>query len=111
MLKFITVPALGLALAFGAAACTKVDADAHAGHGHSAEAKSYPVTGTVKGFQAEGRVVILEHDKIEGFMDAMTMGFELADAKLGQGLKVGDKISATLTVGQDTYILTELKKQ
>jgi Cu/Ag efflux protein CusF len=111
MLKFLAVPALGLALALGASACSKSDADAHAGHNHAAEAKTYAVTGTVKGFQADGRVIILDHDKIEGFMDAMVMGFELADAKLGQGLKAGDKVAATLTVGQDTYILTELKKQ
>lgn len=104
-------PALALGLALGAGACKKHDPHAGHGHGQAAVQKSYPLTGEVVRLQAEGRVVILKHDKIEGFMDAMTMGFELADPKQGQGLKPGDRVSATLVATADAYVLQDLKKR
>lgn len=72
--------------------------------------KDYPITGVIKGFQSENRVVILQHEKIEGLMEAMTMGFELKDPSLAKGLKVGDKVTGTLTVSADAYVISALKK-
>lgn len=90
-------------------ACKPVPKDAPAAQ--APEVKSYPITGIVKGFQSENKVVILQHDKIEGLMEAMTMGFELQDPALAKGLKVGDKVSGTLNVSADAYVLSALAKK
>jgi Cu(I)/Ag(I) efflux system membrane fusion protein len=118
MKALLAIAALSLGLALGASACKKDEHDGHMqdlGHGgHGAAvgtAKSYPIVGVVQGLQNEGQVVILKHQKIEGLMGAMTMGFELADPKLGAGLQKGDKISGTLTVQGDSYVLTGLQRE
>jgi Cu/Ag efflux protein CusF len=105
MKKHVLIAGLGLALAFGAAACKKADAPA------AVASQDYAVIGVVKGFQAEGKVIILQHQKIEGLMDAMTMGFELADPAKAKDLKPGDAVHATLSKMDQTYKITAIAKQ
>lgn len=108
MKKIIALAVLGLVLALGASACKKKDAPA--AQGAAPAMHDYAIEGVVKGFQADGRVIILDHKKIEGLMDAMTMGFELSDPAMGKSLKVGDKVSGVLSHGGDLYKITALKK-
>jgi Cu/Ag efflux protein CusF len=105
MKKLALIAGLGLALGLGLTACQK-PAPAAA----TVETKDYSITGFVRGFQADGKVIILEHQKIEGLMDGMTMGFELADPALGKPFKVGDHVTGTLSHGGDLYKITALKK-
>jgi Cu/Ag efflux protein CusF len=106
MKKPVLIAGLGLALAFGAAACKKAEAPAAA----APATQDYAVIGVVQGFQAEGKVIILKHQKIEGLMDAMTMGFELADPAKAKDLKPGDNVHATLTKMDQTYKITAISK-
>lgn len=106
MKKLIGATVLGLSLALGLGACKKAEAPVV----EAVQTRTFPIHGEVKGFQAEGKVVILKHDKVEGLMDGMTMGFELADG-VGKGLKVGDIVNGTLSQSADSYVITELKKQ
>ncbi len=108
MKQLFLIGGLTLGLALGAMACKKAETPAADA---AAQVKTYPITGEVLKFQAEGKVVILKHDKIEGLMDAMTMGFELADPKLGAGLKAGDKVAGTLSHSADSYVITALAKR
>src|SRR5262245_35259748 len=87
-------------------ACKKAEAPATA---PAAEMKTYSGTGVVQGFQAEGKVVILKHEKIEGLMEAMTMGFELKDPASAKGLQKGDKVSFSLEVAADNMLLSAIK--
>lgn len=106
MLKHLALTAL---LGLGLTACVPADKDQP-----SAEApatKDWPITGEVLGFKSENRVLILKHDKIEGLMDAMTMGFELKDPALAKGLAKGDKVEGVLTTSVDAYVITALKKR
>jgi Cu/Ag efflux protein CusF len=77
----------------------------------AAEVKTYSSIGVIEGFQSEGKVIILKHQKIEGFMDAMTMGFELKDAALGKGFNKGDKVAFSLEVNENGPLVSALKKQ
>jgi Cu/Ag efflux protein CusF len=77
----------------------------------ASQSKSYPIRGEVLGFQAENKVVILKHEDIPGLMPAMTMGFELADPKLAEGLKKGDQVEGTLMVHDDVYSITALTRK
>lgn len=109
MRRSFLVPALFMAaLGLTSAACKPAP---KAPEAPAPAVKDYPITGVVKGFQSENKVVILQHDKIEGLMEAMTMGFELKDPALAKGLKVGDKIAGTLEVSADAYVLTALTKK
>ncbi len=54
----------------------------------------------------EGKVgVTIEHDLIEGFMEAMTMHFKTEDAEVAEGIKPGDYVRFTL---KDTTEKTRL---
>ena len=60
--------------------------------------KRYPVRGTVVQVDFPDGRVVLDHEEIPDFMDAMTMPFAVRDRSLLNGLDAGDVVSATLVV-------------
>ena len=65
--------------------------------------------GTSKSFFVRGKVigtdathVMLEHEAVPGFMDAMTMNYKLKDPSIVGELHPGDRITAQILVKQDT---------
>jgi protein SCO1/2 len=54
--------------------------------------------------------VTVKHEEIKGFMPAMTMPYDVPDAKALDGLRAGDLISATLVVFSNGAHLTGIKK-
>ena len=58
----------------------------------------YTVKGVVKELQADGKSVVIRHEAIPGYMQAMIMPFEVRDTNLLRGLKPGDVISFDLAV-------------
>lgn len=68
---------------------------------------TFAVTGEIVEVRSETEVVIA-HDDIAGFMDAMTMPFTVADARLLSGVHQGDRVAGTLVVGE-TARLTALE--
>ena len=60
--------------------------------------KRYPVRGTVVQVDFPDGRVVLDHEEIPDFMDAMTMPFVVRDRALLNGLDAGDVVSATLVV-------------
>ena len=52
----------------------------------------------------------MKHDEVKGFMDAMTMWFNIRDPKLLDGIGPGDLISATLVLTAEDSYLTGLRK-
>ncbi len=77
----------------------------------SASAPAMPlVNGEVRKLDPATGLIVLRHGDIPNLaMPAMTMGFEIADRKMLDGLKVGDKVrfQAELVKGKAT--VTELK--
>jgi Cu/Ag efflux protein CusF len=55
--------------------------------------------------------VTLDHDDIPGLMKAMTMEFSVKDAKILDGLEIGDHVEGKLLVESGKYLITELKKR
>jgi len=74
------------------------------------ETTSYEAVGVIVGVKSDGRVLVVDHEKIEGFMDAMQMPFELDDAKLGAGLKKGDTVRFTVSEKAGGWPITKIKK-
>jgi len=66
---------------------------------------AYPVTGTVVEVRGDN-VVVIDHDPISGFMEAMVMPFNVDDPSLLEGVDPGDQVRGTFVVGERSYLST-----
>jgi len=62
------------------------------------DVKTFPIRGKVVSVDTAKGSVMLDHEAIPGFMDAMTMAYPLKDKSLAGELHPGDHIAATLLV-------------
>ncbi len=62
--------------------------------------KPYPLKGVVVSVDTGAGQVIVRHEEIPGYMDAMTMPFKVAEPKMLAELRPGDEIEAKLVVGE-----------
>jgi Cu/Ag efflux protein CusF len=51
--------------------------------------------------------VVVDHQEIKGFMDAMTMGYRVNPPSVLEGLNAGDKIRFTLDTQQKAIVKIE----
>lgn len=66
-------------------------------------------------FTGEGKViavvpgsqVVLDHEPIPGFMDAMTMGYKVDPPSILQGLTAGDSVRFTIDAGKNAVVRIE----
>ena len=72
--------------------------------------ETYAVRGQLLGATEDGRAVVIDHEAIPGYMDAMTMTFPLEDKRLLEGLAQGDKIRFDLTVGGATVQIDNVEQ-
>jgi protein SCO1/2 len=81
-----------------------------AGCSHSAEApqaarKKYPVVGKVVALDKARNRITVQHQEIPGFMDAMTMSYDVKDPKEMKDLEPGDEIRCDLILnGPDMWL-------
>jgi Cu/Ag efflux protein CusF len=71
--------------------------------------KSYPLKGEVKALDPAAKSATIAHEKIGDWMEAMTMEFPVKPDGEFQKLHVGDKIEATVVVGEIKYHVTGVK--
>lgn len=82
---------VGVVLA--AVACTSESTDEPEGP------RRFEAVGTVVAI--EGDFVLIDHEDIPGFMDAMTMSFPLEQESLLTGVEVGDRVGFLVRVEND----------
>jgi protein SCO1 len=58
----------------------------------------FTVKGVIKELEPDGKTAVIRHEAIPGYMQAMTMPFEVRDTNLLRGLQAGDTISFELAV-------------
>lgn len=75
----------------------------------AALAQRYQVTGLVLSVDAPHRTVLVSHDPIPGYMDAMTMPYRVHNARELDNLKPGQKIEFTLVVGKASSYITNVQ--
>ena len=68
------------------------------GCGDSNQPKQYEVRGVVKELKPDGRTAVIRHEKIPGYMEAMTMSFEVKDPAELTSVKAGDGVSFRMLV-------------
>lgn len=88
---FALAAALGVALGCGRSEAPKAAATAE---------KPYPLKGVVVSVDSAAGQVIVRHEAIPGYMDAMTMPFKVAETRMLDEIKPGDTIEARLVVGE-----------
>lgn len=71
-------------------------------------AKHYEMHGKVMAVDLLGKELIVEHDAIPGFMEAMTMPYPVSSPALLQKVQPGDEIKADLAVRSDTVVIDKL---
>ena len=76
-----------------------------------ASAQAPLVQGEVRKLDAAAGLIVLRHGDIPNLaMPAMTMGFDVADKKMLEGLKVGDKVRFQAEMVKGKATVTELKR-
>ena len=71
--------------------------------------KRYPMRGVVVELVQANSSIVLKHESIPGFMEAMTMAYRLNDPSVMSELHPGDKITATLLVDEDSAGPTNMR--
>lgn len=66
----------------------------------------YQIHGEILSLRPENRLAVVKHEKIEGWMEAMTMEFPVPDAAQFAKLKEGSWIRATVCVNDSYFWLT-----
>jgi protein SCO1/2 len=66
----------------------------------------YQIHGELLRLRPENRLAVVKHEKIEGWMEAMTMEFPVPDAAEFAKLKEGSWIRATVCVNDSYFWLT-----
>jgi protein SCO1 len=64
------------------------------------EVKTFPIRGKIVSVDAAKGSVLLDHEAVPGFMEAMTMTYKLKNATVASELHPGDRITAKLLVRQ-----------
>jgi Cu/Ag efflux protein CusF len=71
----------------------------------------YSLKGEVMALDGATSVATIKHEAIEGWMEAMTMGFPVKDKAEFEKLKPGQKITASVKVQGDDFWLEKLLVQ
>jgi protein SCO1/2 len=72
------------------------------------EDRLYDVRGTVVSVSPEKQMITVDHEDIPGLMKAMKMPFRVADSKLLEGLREGDRIEGKAKAnGGYTFVTLE----
>ena len=80
---------------------------------HASRTETHAARGVVKGFGPDRKFVNIAHEKIDGYMEAMTMSFEARGPDQLAGITAGDKVSFVFTANDDDgrRVLTSIKKE
>lgn len=105
---------LALALTLSFLACQSgVEQSAPEGKASSEQnshVRTYVATGVIQRLDPEHLVVVIQHERIEGFMEAMTMPFHAERAELLVDLRPGDKVRFTLRQTPQQVLVTQIER-
>jgi Cu/Ag efflux protein CusF/cytochrome c5 len=71
-------------------------------------AKSVNGVGKIVAVVRQSQEVVIDHEEITGFMDAMTMGYKLESPAQLQGLRPGDVVNFSIDTGK--RVITKIEK-
>ena len=71
--------------------------------------QQYEAVGVVVFFMAEKKFINVSHETIPGYMNAMTMAFEVKDSTLLRGIQEGDSITFRFTVADGIQAIEKME--
>src|SRR5581483_10183556 len=74
-----------------------------------AETKRYELKGKVVSIDSSGKQMVVDHQAIPGFMDAMAMPYAVKDPASLAAVKAGDQITASVLVSNEGVVLDQIK--
>lgn len=78
--------------------------------GDSPQAETYQTKGVIRSVKTNENSVVIAHEEIPGYMEAMTMPFSVKDPKEISGLKPGDTVTFRLNVNETEGWIDRLVK-
>ncbi|WP_394821577.1 copper-binding protein [Pendulispora albinea] len=69
------------------------------------EADRHEATGVIRSFGPDKSYINVAHDRIEGYMEAMTMSFAFRDRAQAAGLEIGDRVRFTFEADRQGRLL------
>jgi protein SCO1/2 len=106
---YVRTAVLGAVLGWLWAACGLASGTNQSG-GASSALRSFAVQGVVKEIKPDGRTVIIQHEAIANYMDAMTMPFKAKVPGQLAALKSGDAIRFRLQVTESESWIDQIEK-
>jgi Cu/Ag efflux protein CusF len=107
-----------LLFAMMCAACSRQPDVAGGAHGSavasedaSTETKRFVLRGQVVRLDSVHSTATIRHEKIEAWMDAMTMSFPVKDGTAFRSLHAGDRITAALYVRNKEFWVSEVHRE
>lgn len=91
-----------LAVAFALAGCHTNSNSATTSTAASSGVSTYHLRGKIVSTDVAHGIVVVDHDAIPGFMDAMTMPYQLKDPTVASDLHPGDTITADVLVSKSS---------
>ena len=76
----------------------------------SSNVLAYQVTGVLREIRANGSQALIKHEKIPGYMEAMTMQFDVRDTNELAGVQAGDQMTFRLLVTDTDAWIDRVKK-
>jgi protein SCO1/2 len=73
------------------------------------DGKQYPLKGKVLSIDKPNASMVVNGEKIPGFMDAMAMPYKVKNAKDLDAIAVGDSITANIVKESDDYVVRDVK--
>ena len=73
--------------------------------------RHYPMRGVVVRLDPNMNLASIQAEKVEGWMDAMTMEYPVENKKEYLSLRKGEKITATVNVTSEGFWLTNVKER
>lgn len=71
--------------------------------------KRYAMKGVIKSIDTNAKTAAIDAEKIDDWMDAMTMDYPIKPDSELQKIQVGDKIEAVIVVNDPAYYVTDVK--
>jgi Cu/Ag efflux protein CusF len=73
--------------------------------------QTWTVEGVVRAIFPDRNMVVLTHGDIPGYMVPMTMGFQVRDPRLYEGLDIGDIVRVTLRGIPPDLVITAISRE
>jgi Cu/Ag efflux protein CusF len=73
--------------------------------------KRYQLSGQIVRLEPQARAAVIKHQKIEGWMEAMTMEYPVKDIGEFRALNSGDRIKATIFVRGLDYWISDVHRE